>query len=484
MATNSFSKESHLFTFYFSTNRTTICRYNKLMTIKAIQEQLFKGEKTSVQLVEEIISKHLLFKDKNPIALISPLALSIAKQRDQERKLGKSRGPLHGIPVLIKDNILFADGTPTTANSFALKDFIPTTNAPLIDGLISAGAIIVGKANLSEFAYFMGDENMPSGYGSMYGQVKHPVDESIDPLGSSTGSAVAVALGIVSLAIGTETNGSLMAPAFQNQIISFKPTKGMISTQGIIPISPSQDTAGPMATSVEDCATLMDAMSLDQPKDLQDLPIQRPSSFLEFIHHPLGQKQIGIITFDQQPYDAIDQNILEQTTNTLKKLGHAVKHIRMSLPKLDNYPTLLREFKVSMNTFLAQHTQEGCPASLAKIIAINDKHPERCLKYGQATLIASEAMPATLDQEFKDLRLALQKEAAVFQTCLQEENLDAAITPTWLSFAPIYGNPSLCIPMGYHQNKPKGIVLVAKFGHDAEVLQLGYQLDEYLKESN
>ena len=189
--------------------------------IKVIQQQLFKGEKTSVQLVEDVIEKHRLFKDKNAIALISPLALSIAKQRDEERKLGKIRGPLHGIPVLIKDNILYADGTPTTANSFALKDFIPKNNASLIYGLIAAGAIIVGKANLSEFAYFMGDEKMPSGYGSLYGQVKHPVDESIDPLGSSTGSAVAVALGIVSLAIGTETNGSLMAPAFHNQMISF-----------------------------------------------------------------------------------------------------------------------------------------------------------------------------------------------------------------------------------------------------------------------
>jgi amidase len=452
------------------------------MTIKAIQQQLFKGEKTSVQLVEDIISKAHLFKDKNAIALISPLALSIAKQRDEERILGKIRGPLHGIPVLIKDNILFADGTPTTANSFALKDFVPKKNAPLIDGLIAAGAIIVGKANLSEFAYFMGDEKMPSGYGSMYGQVKHPVDESIDPLGSSTGSAVAIALGIVSLAIGTETNGSLMAPAFQNQIISFKPTKGMVSTQGIIPISPSQDTAGPMATSVEDCATLMDAMSLPQPKDLQDLPIQRPISFLEFIHHPLGKKQIGIITFDQQPYDAIDQNILQQTISTLKTLGHIVKVIQMNLPKLDNYPTLLREFKVSLNEFLAKHTHEGCPPSLASIIAFNLANPDRCLRYGQATLIASEAMPSIFDQEFNDLRLALQNEAAGFQTRLEEENLDALITPTWLSYAPIYGNPSLCLPMGYHEKQPKGIVLVSKFGHDAELLQLGHQLDDFFKQ--
>ena len=451
------------------------------MMIKAIQQQLLKGEKTSVQLVEAVIEKYHVFKDKNAIALISPLALTIAKQRDEERKQGKIKGPLHGIPILIKDNILFADGTPTTANSFALKDFIPKKNASLIDSLISAGAIIVGKANLSEFAYFMGDDKMPSGYGSMYGQVKHPVDESIDPLGSSTGSAVAIALGIVSVAIGTETNGSLMAPAFQNQIISFKPTKGMVSSEGIIPISPSQDTAGPMATSVEDCAILMDAFSLVKPQDLQQQPIQRPHSFLDFIHHPIGQKHIGIVSFNQQPYDTIDQMILDQTMAILRKLGHTVKVIHMTLPKLDNYPTLLREFKVSLNEFLMNHTVEGCPSSLASIIAINHANPDRCLRYGQSTLIASEAMPIKLDGAFQDHRLALQHEAAGFQTCLEQENLDALITPTWLSFAPIYGNPSLCLPMGYYQKKPKGIVLVSKFGHDAELLQLGYQIDEFLK---
>jgi amidase len=450
--------------------------------IKALQEQLFKGEKTSVQLVEDVIQKHHKFKDKNSIAVISPLALTVAHQRDVERKKGKIRGPLHGIPILIKDNILFADGTATTANSFALKDFIPSKHAPLVDGLIAAGAIIVGKANLSEFAYFMGDEKMPSGYGSMYGQVKHPVDESIDPLGSSTGSAVAVALGIVGLAIGTETNGSLMAPAFHNQIISFKPTVGMVSTQGIIPISPSQDTAGPMATSVEDCAMIMDAITLEKPKDIHQQPIQRPVSFFESIHHPLGQKQIGIVTFDQQPYDKHDKKLLKQTTSALKKLGHHVKEVHMTLPKLDNYPTLLREFKVSLNEFLGQHVQEGCPPSLSSIIAINHANPDRCLRYGQATLIASEAMPKTLDKKFHQLRLNLQTEAAGFQSCLEQENLDALITPTWLGFAPIYGNPSLCLPMGYHEKKPKGIVLVSKFGHDAELLQLGSQLDECFKQ--
>jgi amidase len=135
-----------------------------------------------------------------------------------------------------------------------------------------------------------------------------------------------------------------------------------------------------------------------------------------------------------------------------------------------------------LNEFLNQHVDQGCPPSLASIIAFNLANPERCLRYGQATLIASEAMPNKLDQAFHQLRANLQKEAAGFQTCLEQENLDVLITPTWLGFAPIYGNPSLCLPMGYHQKQPKGIVLVSKFGYDVELLQLGHQLDEFFKQ--
>jgi amidase len=370
---------------------------------------------------------------------------------------------------------MYADGTPTTANSYALEKFIPKKNAPIVDALIRAGAVILGKANLSEFAYFMGDEKMPSGYGSMYGQVKHPTDETIDPYGSSTGSAVAVALGIVPVAIGTETNGSLMAPAFQTQIVSFKPTTGMVSQTGIIPIAPSQDIAGPMATSVYDCAVVMDVIAFADPSDSKTIAITRPSSFVSVLSKPITKKRIGYVHFSNQPYEVDDQTILQQTKTKWKTKGHEVVDITMELPPLDNYPTLLREFKISLNAFLQHHHQKGMPKNLKDIIQFNLEHSDRCLRYGQDTLFASEKMPSTLDADYDKLYQHLRTEASKFQETLVAKQLDVLITPTWLGFAPIYGNPSLCLPMGYLNGKPKGIILVGKLGNDQALLHLGHK---------
>jgi amidase len=445
------------------------------MNLKSLQRELFQGKKSSLQLQQDALVTHKKTILKNPIAILSPLALQQAKAADDQRKKGKSKGLLHGIPILIKDNIMYADGTPTTANSYALKDFTPKYNAPIVDALLASGAVILGKANLSEFAYFMGDEKMPSGYGSMYGQVKHPIDESIDPYGSSTGSAVAVALGIVPIAIGTETNGSLMAPAFQTQIVSFKPSLGMVSQTGIIPIAPSQDVAGPMATSVYDCAAVMDVIAFVDPLDPKTKTIQRPISFVEALNQPLSKKRIGYISFSNQPYDEDDIEILHQTKKKWIVMGHEVVDITIELPPLDNYPTLMREFKVSLNQFLKTHHQPLMPKTLQDIIQFNLQHPERCLRYGQATLLASEQMPDNLDQTYQDLFQKLTKEASQFQNLLIQKQLDAIVTPTWLGFAPIYGNPSLCLPMGYVKGKPKGIILVSKVGHDQELLHVGHK---------
>ncbi len=446
-----------------------------MMNLKLRQQKLFQGKTSSFQMLQEAKKTHQKNIDKNSIATLSPMATLQAKTADQKRKKGFSKGLLDGIPILIKDNIMYADGTPTTANSYALKDFIPSQNAPIVDALLNEGAVILGKANLSEFAYFMGDEKMPSGYGSMYGQVKHPTDESIDPYGSSTGSAVAVALGIVPVAIGTETNGSLMAPAFQTQIVSFKPSLGMVSQTGIIPIAPSQDVAGPMATSVYDCAVVMDVIAFVDPLDSKTKAISRPISFVERLAQPLSKKRIGYVSFSNQAYDHDDIEVLHQTKQKWMKMGHEVVDLTIELPALDNYPTLMREFKISLNQFLKMYHQPNMPKTLKDIIQFNLQHPERCLRYGQSTLIASEQMPNTLDQTYQDLFQKLTNEASQFQNLLVEKQLDALVTPTWFGFAPIYGNPSLCLPMGYVKGRPKGIILVSKLGHDQELLHLGHK---------
>lgn len=444
------------------------------MKIEILQKKLALKQTTSVQLVREAIIKYQRFLDRNPLVGISPLAMSQAEQADQERKHGFLRGPLHGIPVVIKDNILYQDGTPTTANSYALHRLYPQENASLVKALISAGAIILGKANLSEFAYFMGNEHTPSGYGSMYGQVKHPIADNIDPYGSSTGSAVAVALDIVTLAVGTETNGSIMAPAYQCQVVGFKPTTGMISRTGIIPISPSQDTAGPLAQSVYDCAVMMDVLSEKDEQDPLTQVIVRPASFLEKVQRPFKRARIGALQLKGVELDQLKTKLMEDTKTKLLASGHEVVDLMIDLPPLDNMSTLRYEFKFAINDFLKRYAPLDCPQSLNDIIQFNHNHSERCLRYGQETLLKSNELTLNDQSEYQRLRHQLLQEAQQLEALLIAHELDFVFAPLWLGFAPIYGNPSLCLPSGYVEGQPLALVFVGRRGHDAELLHFGY----------
>jgi amidase len=449
------------------------------MTIKEMQRLLAQNEVTSVDLVTMAIQTNEVYKDKNAIGVLSPVALKIATLRDEERKKGFIRGPLHGIPIVIKDNINYNDGTPTTANSFSFSKFFPSKNAPIIDSLLNAGAVIIGKANLSEFAYFMGDEKMPSGYGSMYGQVKHPFDERIDPYGSSTGSAVAVSLGIVPGSIGSETNGSLMAPAYQCQIVSIKPTFGFVSKTGIIPISPTQDTAGPMASTVYDCAVILEAIAFEDTLDVTTRLLPRPTSFVEHIDVPLNAKRIGIIKLRQHNYDLDDTIVINKAKVILESLGHECVDVWIDLPEMDNYPTLRQEFKYSLNQFLDEHLGQGGPASLSDIIEFNQKHSERCLKYGQATLLASESTNGSLDDPtYIAQRKKLIEQSSLLELEMIQQSLDCVFSPMWLGFAPIYGNPSICIPEGVFRGVPKANVFVGKKYDDAFLIRLVHQYEK------
>jgi amidase len=321
---------------------------------------------------------------------------------------------------------------------------------------------------LSEFAYFMGDENMPSGYGSMYGQVKHPTHENIDPYGSSTGSAVAVALGSVPFAIGTETNGSLMAPAHQCQIVALKPTHGIVPSEGIIPISPSQDTAGPMAKNVFDCAAVMDVLVDDHHKPKPGF------SYVDALQSTNKVYRVGVLELTNYPYSESEKKLLNQIQGVMKSLGWELHSFLLEYPPLENFETLKREFKVSLNEFLKNHVGEGAPQDLAAIIAFNEANKERCLRYGQKALLDSQMRPDALDEEFYQIKSNLLKEASLLDTLLHTHQLDAVVTLGWLSFAPIFGNPSLCTPEGWLEGQPKGLVWVGKKHEDATLLQLGH----------
>jgi amidase len=449
------------------------------MSVKNIQERLQKGEVTSVELVEQSLRNHEQWIDKNSIAVISPYAMKQAIERDRERALGKIRGPLHGIPILIKDNILYKDGTPTTANAFALHDFIPPHHATLVENLIASGAIILGKANLSEFAYFMSYDDMPSGFGSMYGQVKHPFDEKIDPLGSSTGSAVAVKLGIVDLAIGSETNGSLMAPAYQCQIVSVKPSFGYVSKHGIIPISPTQDCAGPMAQTVEDCAYLLDAIAKEDEHDQDTSQLPRPKSFTDRLYEPLEPQKIGFLSIKGHTYAESELHLLSVAEERLISLGHQVIHLEIEQAHIPNDPTLLIEFKHALNHFLEQFKGSTKMTSLHDIIEFNKANERRCLRYGQSILTASEQTCGELkDPSYISMRRELVEKASLLEKLMKEHDLISIAAPLWLGFAPIYGNPSVCIPEGVFEGVPKAMVFIGKKYDDASLIRLTHQYQQ------
>ncbi len=440
------------------------------MTIKQMQEALSQGLITSVELAERAMARAEEVKDKNAIGVMSPLALERAKKMDAERKAGRVRGPLHGIPIVIKDNILYQDGTPTTANSYAFRDLMPPYNAEIVERLIKAGAVILGKANLSELANFLTREGMPNGYGSMYGQVKHPYDESVDPLGSSTGSAVAVALDIVPASIGSETNGSLMAPAMFNQVVTLKPTNGLIPQHGIIPISPSQDTAGPFAKTVEDIAIMMDALTGNigaYTKDL-DKPVKGKILWVDINH--------------KESYipEAWKEEIKSLAIPRFQAMGLQVDEIQIDEQEIDNATLLLTEFAPAMSAFLS--TIEGYRLqSMEDLIAEYKKHKKRAMKYGISLLADSLKYAKPIDDiDYLALVKQQQAQASFAQDKINEGYLAVACAG-WTDWAPIHGNPSVNIPEPEWKEFPRGVTLVGELSNDQALLNLANKYQSFIK---
>ncbi len=430
--------------------------------LKQLLEQLNNEELTSENLVQyyvERIASHDVYY--NSIASINPLALEEARYLDGLRKKGQILSPLHGIPILIKDNIDVIH-MPNTANSYLLKDHYPKQDAPLIKTLKEAGMIILGKTNLSEWAYFMSDLNMPSGYGSLHGQVKHPYRDDIDPLGSSTGSAVAVALDFAPLSIGTETNGSLMAPAYQCSIVSLKPTFGTIQNEGIIPISPSQDTAGPMGRTVIDVSYLFDVLThqhLTQSIDKLDKPFK-----------------VGILSADILTLDDASKDILTSFEHLMKNHNHMTTMIHLKDYKpLSNSETLYVEMKSSLNDYLSTHDIKFLK-TLADVIRLNALFSERTLRYGQTLLERSNQTDGNLNSaHFTKIKTELTQKANIFESLLNEHQLDALVSTYWLPETPISGLPSIVVPAkALEDAHPKSLVFIGKRHDEKTLFQLAH----------
>jgi amidase len=474
-------------------------------SIADLQDQMHRGEVTSEQLVSWYLDR-IDSLDRNGPALnaileINPDALQIARALDEERLESGPRGPMHGIPVVLKANIDTADNMYTSAGSLALADHRPAVDAFIVSRMRDAGAVILGKANLSEWANFRSDRSS-SGWSSVGGQTRNPYDTARNPCGSSSGSAVAVAANLTAVAVGTETNGSVVCPSGINGIVGIKPTLGLLSRSGIIPIAHSQDTAGPMGRSVRDAAILLGAMAGTDANDPASVALaDAPNDFTSNLAADgLAGKRIGIIRsyYGAGSNPGVDE-LFEQNIELLRSKGaEIVDDIEIDTTDMSSASSevLHYEFKADLNKYLQQ--SGAAISSLAEIIEFNKSNEDTVMPiFGQDRMLEAETKGPLTDTEYLEA-LATSKRVAkgALDGALSDHELDALIAPTngpaWMtdhangdtfhigssSLAAISGNPSITVPAGFVSELPIGVTFMGAFGGDKELIELGYAFEQ------
>lgn len=439
-------------------------------TIDEMQEKMQSGEITSQELVL-IYMNRIGQMDKNlhSVLEVNPDALHTAAALDAEREKKGPRSPLHGIPILLKDNIDTGDKLQTTAGSLALKGHCAQNDSFVASQLRKAGAVILGKTNMTEWANFM-TEGMPSGYSSRGGQTLNPYGpEKFDVGGSSAGSGAAVAANFAAAAIGTETSGSILSPASQNSLVGIKPTVGLVSRTGIIPIAHSQDTAGPMARTVKDAALLLNVLAVSDENDPvtltnQDLQGKDFTSFLD--EKGLHGARIGIARETYFDYLSSEKlALMNQAVARLNELGaEVVDEIVIPSTKTEwSYDVLTYEFKADVNAYLRTVAPHLHIRTLSDVIEFNEKNSEMCLKYGQSILIEAEETSGNLTE--MAYISALEKDIYFsgeqgIDYVMQKHNLDAIVFPNnyGAGIPAKAGYPSITVPAGYTpEGEPVGI---------------------------
>ena len=475
--------------------------------IAELHDHMQRGELSSEELVRWYISRIDSIDRAGPalnsIIEINPDALGIARALDREWQASGPRGPLHGIPVVLKANIDTADQMYTSAGSLALAEHVPPSDAFVVKRLRDAGAVILAKANLSEWANFRSTRSQ-SGWSSVGGQTRNPYDTLRSPCGSSSGSAVSVAANLAAVSIGTETDGSVVCPASYNGVVGIKPTVGLVSRSGIIPLAHSQDTAGPMGRTVRDAAILLTAMT---GTDTDDAATSKAVSHHDYSANltadALRGKRIGIIRSWYGAGSNPDVDAIYQTS--IEKLQEAgailVDDINIDADAMyePEYEVLLYEFRSDLNAYLAS---SGAPVrSLSDLIAYNNANKESVMPwFGQEIFLEADAKGPLTDEAYVTaLKTSKRIARSGIDTIMDEKELDALIAPTngparpidlingdasgigSSSLAAVSGYPSITVPAGFVSGMPVGLSFMGKAWNEKQLIEIAYAFEQTTK---
>jgi len=487
-------------------------------TIADLQQRMQAGTETSRSLVEKYLTRIEAVDRRGPalhsVIETNPDAFAIADRLDAERKSRRPRGPLHGIPILIKDNIATADRMMTTAGSLALEGVKPPKDAFVVERLREAGAVIIGKTNLSEWANFRSTRST-SGWSGRGGQTKNPYALDRSPIGSSSGSGAAAAANLCAAAVGTETDGSVIAPSSAQALVGIKPTIGLVSRTGIVPISHSQDTAGPMARTVADAATLLGAMMGVDPsdqatKDSLDKGQRDYTSFLDV--DGLRGARIGVVRAKMFGASGAADALADAAIAVMKDKGAAIVD-PADIPSLGKFDgteleAMLYEFKADLQKYLAWLGPASPVHSLGDVIAFNEAHKDQEMPYfGQELMIQAEAKGRLTDPAY---RAALAKNHRLARTLgidavMTKHRLDALVAPSmipaWLidlvngdsvpftassaasptSIAAVAGYPHITVPAGFVHGLPVGISFFGRAWSEPTLLRIAYAYEQATK---
>ncbi|MSP12035.1 MAG: amidase [Chloroflexi bacterium] len=478
------------------------------LSIDQLSAQMQRGAASAVEITTAYLERIRQLDKQGPavnaVIELNPAALEIAAVLDAERRDQGPRGALHGIPVLLKDNIDTGDQMATTAGSLALAGSRAAQDAFIVARLRQAGAVILGKTNLSEWANFRGKRST-SGWSSLGGQTRNPYALDRTPCGSSSGSGVAVAANFCAVSVGTETDGSIICPAAFNGIVGIKPTVGLASRTGLIPIAPSQDTAGPMARTVRDAAILLGALTGIDPADraTQASAGKVYTDYTPFLDpHGLRGARIGVARAFFGHHPAVDR-VMESAIAEMRRQGAEIidpaEIVTARQFKESEFEVLVYEFKAYLNVYLAGRGAAAQVHSLQELIDFNERHREKVMPFfGQEIFLTAQEKGSLQSEAYRqalEQNLRLARTEGIDAT-LSKDRLDAIIAPSgppaWMTDlilgdhsgggssgpAAVAGYPSITVPAGYICGLPVGLSFIGGAYQEPMLLKLAFAFEQ------